>query len=123
MSDLLLAHVNPLTGELNLSLKRLSSGGAHPGGLFTLLRTVLRLRNVGDHPGLRNTLEALLRQLDFSWTEPKSDRTALILRTVLIFVESFEDKKLEGVEEVCEIAKAEARNAERGAMTAFVKSE
>ena len=68
---MLLDNVDHLTRDLTLALRRLSTssstGPVSSDGLYTLLRIVLRLKNVGDSPGLKDTLGALLLQLDFSY--------------------------------------------------------
>lgn len=123
---MLMDNVEHLSRDLTLALRDLGASGMASEGLDTLLRVVLRLKNVGDYPCLRDTLGALLLQLDFSWTDPASEKTARILQTILTFVQSFEkrrdgeDKEDEEEDGVSELDKCFRRNRERGAITKFV---
>lgn len=90
--------------------------------LVFFIRVVLRLKNVGDQPGLQDTLHALLAQLELSWIDPDRAVTKEILDIVLIFVRSFKEST-----EVVEDGKEDGgkhdwkeRNFEKGALTRVV---
>lgn len=101
---LLIHHVDFMGRDLAILLRQMYSPLKSPSptkllghqnhfglvGIPTLLKVVLRLKNVGDYPGLRDALESLLDQLDLSWLHPNKSLTTKILRIILIFVQSFE---------------------------------
>eukprot|EP00095_Tigriopus_kingsejongensis_P009361 maker-scaffold488_size158317-snap-gene-0.29 protein:Tk09361 transcript:maker-scaffold488_size158317-snap-gene-0.29-mRNA-1 annotation:"telo2-interacting protein 1 homolog isoform x1" len=104
---LLLANVDYLGRELALLLRQMhlrDPANGPPGGkdrrpalvggvrgIPTLLKVVLRLKNTDDYPGLRDTLQSLLDQLDISWLHSDKAVSARILRIILLFVQSFQD--------------------------------
>ena len=99
IEEMLLSNVEPLCRDLTLNLRQLTrrnkakriNHSVQKQGLPTLLRFVLRLKNVGDQPGLRDTLNNLLNQLDVSWSKNEPELTTEILEIILIFVKSFEN--------------------------------
>ena len=77
---------------------------------------------VGHCTGLKDSLQALLSQLELSWMDGDPKVTKDILDAVLIFVKSFEDGVAEGAGGGRERQQQEwrAENLERGALTKVV---
>ena len=125
---MLLSNVDYLSRDLTLNLRQFSHRSKNCNvqvGLPTLLKVVLKLKNVGDYPGLQDALESLLVQLDLSWTDPEAPLTIQILEILLIFVKSFEAVKSEDKEntEINKEAEWKERNFEKGALTQLVLGE
>eukprot|EP00094_Tigriopus_californicus_P007931 TCALIF_07635-PA protein Name:"Similar to TTI1 TELO2-interacting protein 1 homolog (Homo sapiens)" AED:0.15 eAED:0.15 QI:56/0.85/0.87/1/0.85/0.87/8/48/808 len=135
ISALLTHHVDFLGRDLTLLLRQMYSnnGPKSPNqthllgnqrsspllGIPTLLKVVLRLKNVGNYPGLRDALGSLLDQLDLSWLHPNKSLTTKILRIILVFVQSFEasrDEPLKNEEKIDFMALAD----EQGSITKFM---
>lgn len=128
---MLLSNIDYLSRDLTLSLRQFSNRSRYPNvliGLPTLLKVVLKLKNVGDYPGLKDALQALLVQLDLSWTDPESPLTIQILEIILIFVKSFKPvfdseenaSKMEAENSNCASSGWRERNLEKGALTQLV---
>ena len=123
---MLSCNIDYLSRDLTLCLRQYSNRSRASNveiGLPTLLKVVLKLKNVGDYPGLQDALQSLLVQLDLSWTDPEAPLTIQILEIILIFVKSFEpvDKEEEKLkDERCRKYTWTERNFEKGALTQLV---
>ena len=88
---MLVDNLNYITHDVNIILRRYQS--TRQKGVTTLLRLVLKLKNINECSGLLETLQALLVNLDLSWVDPDSSLTLEILQIILVVVESLQDPK------------------------------
>ena len=114
--EMLVRNLDFLCRDLNLRLRNITGCKSH--NVHNLLKVILRLKS-SDDLDVRDSLDALLVQLDLSWIGDRNDKlTAEILKIIQIYVENVNanyDKKEE--------QDAINRNVEEGAITTFIKGK
>jgi hypothetical protein len=109
---------------LSASSRNKQHGTRRPEGLPTLLKAVLKLQDIKcekvvELPELRDTIEALLHQLDLSWIDPDRSVTTEILQIINVFTNAFAESS--SANKITTNKKSCNSEPQKGVLTQLVK--